>query len=105
MSASGVGGEAKIPLNLGRGSTSNDNKRGSRTHKSNGKKETTLKKQDKRQDYSESECSGVYHQDDMSSTRANSISQDSGDFHPTAKVNLFHFVSHFCAQLDQYKPD
>lgn len=88
VSVSGVGGNTKIPLNLRQGSTSNGNKRGSKTHKSNGKKETTQKKEDKRQDHSESDCSGVYHQDEMSATRAKSISEDSGDFHPTAKVNV-----------------
>lgn len=88
MFVSGVGGKAKIPLNLRQGSTSDGNKRGSRTHKSNGKKETTLKKEDKRQHYSESDCAGVYHQDGMSATRAKSICEDSGDFHPTAKVNV-----------------
>lgn len=96
MSVSGVEGEAKIPLNLGRGSTSNGIKRGSRMPKLNGKKETTLKKEDKRQDYSESECSGVYHQDEMSATRAKSISQDSGDFQPTPKVNISLYEL-FCA--------
>lgn len=88
VSVSGVGGNTKIPLNWRQGSASNGNKRGSRTHKSNGKKETTLKKEDRRQDYSESDCSGVYHQDEMSATRAKSISEDSGDFQPTAKVNV-----------------
>lgn len=97
MSVSGAGGKAKIPLNLGRGSTSNGSKRGSRTHKSNGKKETTLKKGDKRQACSESECSGVYHQDEMSASRANSISQDSGDFHPTAKVNISFYEPVLCS--------
>ena len=85
MFVSGVEGGAKIPLNSGRGSTSNGNERGFRTHKLNGKRERTRKKEDKRQDYSGSECSGVYHQE-MSATRTNFL--DSGDFHPTAKVNI-----------------
>lgn len=92
-SVSGVGGNTKFPFNLRQGSTSNGNKRGSRTHKSNGKKETTLKKEDRRQDYSESDCSGVYHQDEMSATPAKSISEDSGDFHLTAKVNVSLYQS------------
>lgn len=64
-------------------------------HKSNGKKETMERKEDNRLDCSE--CSGVYHQDEMSATQANSIFQDSGDFYPTAKVNILLYEPFLCS--------
>lgn len=83
MCVSGVGGGEKT-LNLGRGRNGMANKRGTRTSRTNGKKETTLK----RQDYSESESSGVYHQDEISATPVQSIAHNFGAFHPSAKVNI-----------------
>ncbi|TWW61715.1 protein hinderin isoform X1 [Takifugu flavidus] len=67
----GVAGGTKVPLNSGRGSAGTASKRGTRTRRSNGKKETL-----KRQDYSESESSGVHHPDKMSA--AISIAHDAG---------------------------
>lgn len=77
MSASGAAGGTKVPLNSGRGSAGTASKRGTRTRRSNGKKETL-----KRQDYSESESSGVHHPDKMSA--AISIAHDAG----ATKVNI-----------------
>lgn len=82
MSVSGVGGGEKT-LNLGRGRNGIENKRGTRTRRTIGKKETTLKRQD-----SESESSGVYHQDEISATPVQSIAHNFGAFHPSAKVNI-----------------
>lgn len=76
MSASGG---AKVPLNSGRGSTGTASKRGTRTRRSNGKKETL-----KRQDHSQSESSGVHHPDKMSAASVPSNAHDAG----AMKVNV-----------------
>lgn len=62
---------------MGRGNAGTAGKRGTRTRRSNGKKETL-----KRPDYSESESSGVHHPDKMSV--AISIAHDTG----ATKVNI-----------------
>lgn len=78
-----------MPLNLGRGSTSIPNKSRTGTRKSKGMKDTALQKDDRRRDCSESECSGLYHQEEMSHALVESIPQDSGAFYPSTKVKVF----------------
>lgn len=98
QTVSGVGGEARTltPFNFGPGSSSTSIKRDSKMQtrgSSNCKKETTLKKGDKKQGLLRSEHSGVYTKEEVlvrhSTTAAtkHSLSPASGTLHPSTQVN------------------